>query len=138
MNYLAMTIHLQIIGTFLILLSMLHLVLPRYFQWKNELSGLSIMNRQMMYVHSFFIALVVFLIGLLCLTSSAALINTSLGQQIALGLAVFWGARLLVQFFGYSSKTWRGKTFETSIHVLAVLFWTYVTAVFALIYAKGL
>jgi hypothetical protein len=95
------------------------------------------MNRQMMYVHSFFIAFVVFLIGLLCVTSAVALMSTPLGQGISLGLAVFWGARLFVQFFGYSSRVWRGKTFETGIHMLAVLFWTYVTVVFALIYLRA-
>jgi hypothetical protein len=132
-----MLIHLHIIGTLLIVLACLHLVLPRYFHWKQELSGLSIMNRQMMYVHSFFIAFVVFLIGLLCVTSSVPLISTPLGQRIALALAIFWGARLFVQFFGYSPKIWRGKTFETAIHILAVLFWTYVTVVFALIYLRA-
>jgi hypothetical protein len=34
----------------------------------------------LMYVHTFFIAFVVFLMGLLCMTSSADLLNTALGK----------------------------------------------------------
>ena len=64
-----------------------------------------------MYVHSFFIALVVFLIGLLCLTSATELLNTVLGKRVSLGLAIFWGIRLAIQFVGYSTKNWKGKSF---------------------------
>lgn len=131
-----MQIHLYIIGILLIGLSLIHVIFPKYFQWKQQLQSLSVINRQMMYVHSFFIAFVVFLIGLLCLTSSDALINTSLGKRISLGLAVFWIIRLLVQFFGYSAETWRGSLFRTTIHILFSIFWTYLSVVFMMAYLE--
>ena len=59
-----MELQLKIIGVLLIALALLHAFFPRYFQWKKELSGLKLINRQMMYVHTFFIALAVFLMGL--------------------------------------------------------------------------
>ncbi len=129
-----MELHVKIIGTLLIILALLHFFFPKYFNWKQELSSLSIMNRQMMYVHSLFIAFVIFLMGLLCLTSSNELLSTTLGKRISLGLGIFWTVRLCVQFFGYSSKVWKGKSFETIVHVLFSLFWTYLSAVFILIY----
>jgi hypothetical protein len=129
-----MELHLKIIGFLLIILALVHFLFPKYFNWKQELSSLSIMNRQMMYVHSLFIAFVVFLIGLLCLTSPTELLSATLGKRISLGLAIFWAIRLCVQFFGYSSKIWKGKSFETTIHVLFSLFWTYLSAVFILMY----
>jgi hypothetical protein len=129
-----MELHLKIIGALLIILALLHFFFPKYFNWKQELSSLSIMNRQMMYVHSLFIAFVVFLMGILCLTSSHELLSTTLGKQISLGLGIFWAVRLYVQFFGYSSKIWKGKLFETTVHVLFSLFWTYLSAVFILMY----
>jgi hypothetical protein len=92
------------------------------------------MNRQMMYVHSFFIAFVVFLMGVLCLTSARELIHTALGKRLALGLAFFWTIRGLVQLFGYSSKIWKGRRFETAVHVVFVLLWTYLSAIFILAY----
>ena len=129
-----MEIHLKIIGVLLIMIALLHFVFPSYFKWKEQLGSLSIMNRQMMYVHSFFIAFVVFLIGLLCLTSSSELLGTGFGKRISLAIGIFWSARLFIQFFGYSPKIWKGKSFETTIHIAFTLFWTYISAVFILIY----
>ena len=65
----------------------------------------------MMTVHTFFIALIVFLMGLLCLTSSNELIETNLGKKISLGLGIFWTVRLFIQFFGYSSDTLERQDF---------------------------
>ncbi len=131
-----MQIHLKIIGVLLIALALIHIAFPKYFKWKNELSSLSLINRQLMMVHTFFIALTVFLMGLLCLTSSAEVINTVLGKKISLGLAIFWTIRLFVQFFGYSSKHWLSKKFETSVHILFSFLWTYLSFVFWIIALK--
>ena len=128
-----MTIHLLIIGSLLILLSLMHIIFPKYFKWKKELKTLSLINRQMMTVHTFFIALVVFLMGLLCLTSSTELIETNLGKKIALGLALFWIIRLFFQFFIYSPKLWKGKKFETIAHVFFSLLWIYFIIIFSII-----
>lgn len=131
-----MEIHFKIIGVFLVLLSLVHLIFPKYFNWNTELSSLSLINRQMMYVHTFFIALVVFLIGILCLTSSDELVSTSLGKKISLGLGIFWLMRLFIQFFGYSAILWKGKVLETTIHVLFSVFWLYLSTIFLVCYWK--
>jgi hypothetical protein len=88
----------------------------------------------MMYVHTFFLALALFLMGVLCLTSANEIVETELGKKLALGLGIFWGLRLLFQFFVYSTEHWKGKSFETTIHVLFSALWTYITIVFFLIY----
>ena len=129
-----MELHIKIIGTLLIVLALFHIIFPKYFNWQKELSSLSLINRQVMYVHTFFIAFGVFLMGLLCVTSSSELIETNLGRKIVLGLGVFWTIRLVIQFFGYSPKLWRGKTFETIVHVLFSAFWGYISFVFLWIY----
>lgn len=129
-----MELHLKIIGFCLIGLGLVHVIFPKQFNWKQELSSLSIMNREMMYVHTFFIAFTLFLIGLLCLTSATEVINTTFGKRISLGLGIFWTLRLLVQFFVYSSKTWKGKPLETLVHILFSIFWTYLSSIFILIY----
>ena len=129
-----MDLQLKIIGGLLIILASLHFFFPKYFDWKKECGALSPINRQMFYVHSFFIALVVFLMGLLCITSSSELLNTTLGKRLCLGLGIFWLARLCIQFFWYSPKLWKGKKFETGIHILFSVFWTYLSIVFISIY----
>jgi len=125
-----MTLHLNIIGILLVLLALLHVAFPAYFKWKKEFQDISLINRQMVYVHTFFIALMVALIGILCLSSAHELIHTNLGRKICLGIGIFWSCRLLIQFFGYSSSLWKHKTLETFIHILFSILWTYFSVVF--------
>lgn len=127
-----MILHIKITGWLLILLACLHLIFPRYFNWKRELAGLSLINRQVMYIHTLFIGLMVFLMGLLCVGAPDDLINTMLGKKICLGLCTFWTTRLVVQFIGYSPKLWLGKGFETIIHITLTMVWLYISTVFAL------
>jgi hypothetical protein len=121
-------------GFLLIVLALLHLIFPKYFNWKKELQHLSTVNRQMMVIHTFFITLVLLLMGLLCISSSESLISTALGKTISLGFAVFWTIRFAVQFLGYSKTLWKGKKFETTIHVLFSLLWVYLSLIFWLNY----
>lgn len=125
-----MEIHFRIVGVLLILLAIIHIAFPKYFNWKEELKPLSLINKQIMVVHTFFIGLVVFLMGVLCLISTKSLIQTKLGHTLTLGLFVFWIIRLFFQLFVYSSKLWKTKTFETTIHIVFIIFWTYISGVF--------
>lgn len=129
-----MEFQLKLIGILLMALAAIHVIFPSYFNWKRELSSLSLINRELMYVHTFFIALVVFLMGLLCFSSAIDLISTSFGRRISLGLGIFWFIRLITQFFGYSSALWKGKTFETLVHIVFSLLWIYLTLVFFAVY----
>jgi hypothetical protein len=127
-------LQIEIIGWLLMLLALIHIIFPRYFKWKTELSSLSLINREMMKVHTFFIALTVFGMGLLCISSAEELLTTPLGKKLLWGLAVFWSIRMLMQFFVYSSKLWKGKTFETAVHILFSCFWVYMSVVFWMAY----
>jgi len=125
-----MEIHFKVVGILLILLSLIHIIFPKYFNWGDNLKSLSLINRQMMKVHTFFIALTVFLMGMLCLTSSKDLVNTNLGKRISFALGAFWFIRFLFQFFGYSSDLWKGKKFETIVHIVFSLLWMYLSIIF--------
>lgn len=125
-----MELQLKAIGILLMILAIIHLGFPKYFKWKEELKPLSLINRQMMEVHTIFIAITVFLMGLLCITSSGELISTSLGKRICFGFGIFWMMRLIFQIFVYSPKLWRGKTFESTIHVIFIFLWIYLSVIF--------
>lgn len=129
-----MEVHLNVIGYIMFVLATVHIAFPRYFNWKVEFQPVSLINTQMMYVHTFFIGLIILLMGLLCTLYADELTQTSFGKTISLGLFIFWGTRLIFQFFVYSSKLWRGKKFETSVHVVFSLLWTYFTITFLFIY----
>ncbi len=125
-----MQFHLNTIGILLVALALLHVVFPRYFRWKETTASLEKITREILYVHTFFIALMVLLMGLLCLTSAELLVSTQLGKRICLGLAAFWTIRLFLQFFGYSKDLWKGKPFETCMHVTFSLLWLYLSTSF--------
>jgi hypothetical protein len=125
-----MEVHLRVIGVLLCLLSLIHIGFAKRFNWGEELKPLSLINKQMMEVHTFFVALTVMLIGLLCWFYADNLVNSQFGRVIAMGLGIFWGIRLLFQFFVYSPKLWRGKPFETTMHIIFSLLWIYLTFVF--------
>jgi hypothetical protein len=75
--------------------------------------------------------------GVLCLSSANELIGTILGKRISLGLGIFWTTRFFIQFFGYSAKIWKGKTFETTVHILFSVLWAYLGIIFSSIYVAG-
>ena len=124
--------HLHLVGASLIFLAMAHIDFCKRFHWQEELVRLSLLNRQIFYVHSFFICLVLVQMGLLCLLAPTALLEHSLlGRYVAVGFAAFWLIRLYSQWFVYDWRLWRGKYFETSMHAIFTLLWTYYVLVFA-------
>lgn len=129
-----MLIHITIIGWILVALALVHVIFPNYFNWDEDLKNCSLINKQIMSVHTFFIAVTVFLIGVLCITSAELLLETELGKRVLLGLGIFWGLRLYAQFFMYSSDLWKGKKFETVVHIVFSILWFYVTTVFIISY----
>lgn len=131
-----MEIQLKILGILYIALAALHMLFPKYFNWIEELKPLSMINRQMMQVHTFFIGLTVLGMGLLNIFCSEDLIGTKLGRTLCFGLFVFWELRLAFQFFVYSNELWKGKKFETAIHVLCSFLWTYCTIVYFMIWRQ--
>jgi hypothetical protein len=127
-----LALHLKFVGTTLMGLACLHVGFPRRFDWARELARLSLLNRRMMQVHTLFIALIVLMMGALCAAGTSALLERSaLGRYVAAGLLGFWAIRLGCQLFVYDSALWRGKRFETAVHVVFVLFEAYLVAVFA-------
>lgn len=125
-----MEIHIKIIGVLLIFLGFIHIFFPKYFQWKKELQLLSLINRQMMYVHTFFLCLTIIFMGIICIFFTKEMMHTEFGKIISAGLGIFWLIRLFFQLFIYSSELWKGKAFETSIHIAFTLLWAYLSFIF--------
>ena len=131
-----METHLNVVGSLLIVLSLMHIIIPKYFKWEQELTSLSLITKQILYVHTFFIAFTVLLMGLLCLNYAHELVYDPFGRVVSLGLFGFWLTRLIFQFFVYSPQVWRGKKFETIMHVLFSITWLYFTGVFLFAYLR--
>lgn len=125
------TIHLQIVGVMLVLLAVVNLLLPRQFGWREELKKVDLLARQVFFVHLYYIAFVVLLMGLLTLWFAEDLIAAGeLGRAILGGLSVFWGSRLFVQWFVYDRKLWLGDRARTAVHIICTFVWGYFAAVY--------
>lgn len=125
-------LHVKFAGAVLLLLAAVHLTFPRRFNWREELARLSLLNRQIFQVHTFFICLVLTLMGALSAFGAALLLEpTPLARLVLLGFAIFFGVRLVCQWFVYDSALWRGQRFNTFMHVVFSALWTYLTCVYA-------
>ena len=127
-----LTFHLKFIGLALMVLAVAHIPIHRHFKWKEETASLSLLTRQIFHVHTFFIALVVWMFGALTFFFTDELLKpTRLSMIVILGFAGFWAIRLLVQIFIYDATLWRRKKFETMMHVIFTCFWVYCVGVYA-------
>jgi hypothetical protein len=128
-----LSLHLRIVGIFLLLLGMSHAFFNRYFGWEQELAGVSLFTRRVFFVHNFFIGLSVVLAGAGSLFCANALLSPGVLSRVLLaGMALFWFCRLLAQFFAYDSAIWRGNRFRTFMHAAFAVLWCYVTATYAI------
>jgi hypothetical protein len=122
--------HLRLVGVIMAVLVIVNLFVPGRLRWREELARVSLVNRQIFQVHTGFIILILAMFAVLLLTSADALLEpTRLSRLILGGLTIFWGLRMLTQWFYYSPAIWRGDRFNTAMHRIFSVAWVYVTAV---------
>lgn len=128
-----LTLHLRIIGGILIALALAHVYISRHLGWRADAARMSPLNRQIFFVHAIFICMVVGMMGVLTLLYTDTLTTpTPLARVVLIGLLVFWGARLVFQWFVYDWSHWRGHRFNTAMHLFFTCLWTYFVLTFAL------
>jgi hypothetical protein len=128
-----LTVQLQIVGVLLMMLGLSHVFFNNYFGWSLELAGVSLFTRRVFFVHTFFVAMTVTMMGAFSVAYARLLMEPQpLSRAILAGMAIFWGSRLAAQFCAYESDIWRGDRFRTAMHVAFSIFWVYVTATYGL------
>jgi len=124
--------HVQTVGILLLMLGMAHVFFARYFGWEKELASVSLLTRRIFFVHTFFMALLLILLGVCSLFYTDALLEPTPLSRVALtGLVAFWLCRLLVQLFVYDSAIWRSRRFYTVMHAAFSLMWIYVVITYS-------
>jgi hypothetical protein len=124
--------HLRLVGVIMAALVVVNLFVPGRLRWREELARVSLVNRQIFQVHTMFIVLILAMFAVLLLTSAEALLEpTRLSRLVLGGLTIFWGLRMLTQWFYYSPAIWRGNRFHTVMHAVFSVAWVYVTLVLA-------
>ncbi|RYD37310.1 MAG: hypothetical protein EOP87_03790 [Verrucomicrobiaceae bacterium] len=122
---------LRVAGIGLIALALLHFPIGKQLRWREEARLLAPMNASVFHVHTFFICVVLVMMGLPCVVAPVIfLVPSQAGAWVTWSIAVFWALRLYCQFFVYRADLWRGKRMETTVHCIFSVIWTALLALF--------
>ncbi len=107
-------------------------LVPKFLDWRSSLGNLDRLSRQIIWVHGAFIVLVIVGFGLISVLYPAELAGGSpLARGMCVFIAVFWGLRLLVQFFVFDARPFlKTRLLRTGYHLLTVVF-TYHVCVYS-------
>lgn len=109
-------------------------LVPQVLDWKAALAKLDRLSRQLVWVHGAFIVLVIIGFGVLSVLLPGELASgMPLARAVCGFIALFWSARLAVQFFVFDAKPYlRGRLLWLGYHGLSVVF-----AYHAVVYAAA-
>lgn len=129
---------LQIAGALQLALSLAHFGFSRRFGWRQELQRVSLLTRQIFWVHTAFLMLVLLGFGSVSLLYTDELLSGGpLGRFLLGGLTTFWIVRWYCQFFVYRPELWRGNTLHTTAHVFFAVLWTFLATVYAMAFLRA-
>ena len=113
-------------------------MVPKVLDWRESLSKLDDLSRQVVWVHGIFIVFVIIGFGVISvLFASELAAGSALARGICLFIALFWGARLVVQFFVFDAKPYLTTAFlKTGYYGLTLVF-AYHTVVYSLVALLG-
>lgn len=127
-----LAIVLRICGAGLILLGLLHVPISKHLNWREDAARMSELNAMVFHVHTFFIVLVLFIMGVPALVDPMAFLEPSRAAKWGCwSLVLFWVLRLVFQWTAYKPAWWKGKRFETSMHWFFSCIWLLLIALFA-------
>jgi len=123
------TLHLLLIlcGIGHIALSVASLVVPKALKWKYHLKTLPVLLQQMFWTYAGYILVINISFGVVTLLGADELVNGSfLAKSITLFIAVYWLARIVIQFT-YFDKTDapKGGLYTLGETALVILFATF-------------
>jgi hypothetical protein len=99
-------------------------LVPKVLDWKESLGRLDPLSRQLVWVHGAFIVLVIAGFGVISVLFAAELTaGTPLARGVCGFVALFWAARLAVQFFVFDAGPFlKNGWLKAGYHGLTVAF----------------
>jgi len=111
--------------------------LPRRLRYRENLSRVSPIIRQIFVVHSIYVVFVVLFFGVLCLFFALVLPGGSgLGRFLSATMAIFWLVRVPLQLFYYDAELRKQYRLADAAFSLSAVFLGSVFAVAALGFAR--
>jgi hypothetical protein len=127
----ALLLLLRVAGAGLVLLALAHIPMSRELRWREEATRMSAQNESIFHVHTFFVCVMLAVMGARALFAPEIFIEPGTAAAwLSWTYALVWALRLYVQWFVFPQALWRGKRFETAMHVLFTVIWTALTVLF--------
>jgi hypothetical protein len=119
--------------------AVLNLFLIRIMNWGPDLARAPLLIREVFRIHVHFISITLAIFGVLTwrFAHELATATSPLGVWLALGIAIFWGARSIMQWLHYSAEHWRGDATRTAIHWALFLGYGAISVTYAVAAAGG-
>jgi hypothetical protein len=124
----------------LIIAGILHLAITsagitmtRVLDWRKNLLQLSPLTRHVIWTHGLFVLMTIVAFGIVSIAYSASLVSGAPLARVVCGfISLFWGIRLLIQFFVFDARPFLTKrALRLGYHGLTVVF-TYFTLTYGL------
>ncbi len=98
--------------------AVLNLFLIRIMNSAPDLARAPLLIREVFRIHVHFISITLAIFGVLTWRFARELASAAnpLGVWLAVGIAIFWGMRSIMQWLHYSAEHWRGDATRTAIH----------------------
>ena len=126
---------LQFAGVTMIVLALAHFGLSKLLAWQEDTRKLTPINRQVFIVHTVFLAVGIFLLGLVCLFFAAAFFEKTTLATVATGsFAMCWLSRLVCQIFIFRSEITNNKQLNSFLQVAGTMLWTFYTGLFTALF----
>lgn len=127
-----MTIYaLQLAGVILLCITAANFFAPKVMRWTSNLEKTEPVFRQVFIIHCVFLLACVVAMALVCLLMPEWLLEGGLGKGLVGFMALFWGARLMAQFFYYE------KSIKQQFPLFNILFtavFIYLATVFSAVF----
>lgn len=123
----------QLAGLGQIILVMASVAIPHCLDWNKGLAGLRPLLRQMFWTYAVYVTGVHLFAGLVSVLGADELLNGSIvSTAVCLLMALWWGARLVIQFFFFDRTDVPNTLFNKLAELGLVLLFIYLTAVYTM------
>ncbi len=135
MNTDTLILALQFAAAGQIIIAVLGFFLARMLDWKEAISNMPLLVREVFQIHGWFISITLLIFGTLTWRFAPDIAGGTheFLRWFSTGVGIFWGLRCVMQWTHYSSVHWRGIADRTAIHWIVFLSYS----AFAVIYLKA-
>ena len=119
-----MKLLLQFAAAFQLLILIASALTPRVLDWRTNLSALHPFLRKLFWVYGAFIVMMIIAFATLtCFHADAMATREPVARSLCVFIAIFWGARLFVQFAIFDPRPFLANWFyKLGYHALTIIF----------------